>query len=571
MVDIVVDEKVVNKFKEIGTIVSVDDQYIHVSYQNRNAKLPLNAFEQGLLKYQDTKIQSDLDKAAMAKLDEERRAVEKEKKAREQMEAQAPIGVKFNSVSIRLEPASVSLSSVKGKHKNTVQEIFNQCDQDIDSYYGAFHPTMKYITPRTSVPHYKESHYDPFFFDHTPPSRTEYYRSRYCTGFVTKYENAYVLRVLSRNDVYTIGMMGGFTVTNSDTTEILRIIGIDGETYYFSKHLSPAGGTYKNTKLYKKWQSSQFANLVILDEVVRNCDCRYLNEHVEQKDVNCSYYAKLFMAACFDGKAEIIFKNELFSSFSNIDNTHDYLKEFTSKQIDFASKHNVINALPIIKQFGIFDPTVLSNIEALKKPFRNSKSTYDMIVELFIKNDLDLAVLDQKLIRFLKKEDALFDLPSYTEYMRELLNIPDVTVKDIFDKDYQDRAYVLMMDRSVWYSKETSNQYEQIAQELSWIDREENGYYIFVPKTIPEFKNEGQKQNICVYFGEFYLKVINHESIIVFLRKEIDKPFVTIEYDYETFEVIQDRKKFNQNPDDELHQFIVDLGKRLRLEMLSRE
>ena len=194
-----------------------------------------------------------------------------------------------------------------------------------------------------------------------------------------------------------------------------------------------------------------------------------------------------------------------------------------------------------------------------------------MIVELFIKNDLDLAVLDQKLIRFLKKEDALFDLPSYTEYMRELLNIPDVTVKDIFDKDYQDRAYVLMMDRSVWYSKETSNQYEQIAQELSWINREENGYYIFVPKTIPEFKNEGQKQNICVYFGEFYLKVINHESIIVFLRKEIDKPFVTIEYDYETFEVIQDRKKFNQNPDDELHQFIVDLGKRLRLEMLSRE
>jgi hypothetical protein len=62
-------------------------------------------------------LQNDLDKAAMQKLEEKRLAADKDKKLRETIESQAPIGVKFNSVNIRFEPAPVSLSSVKSKHK----------------------------------------------------------------------------------------------------------------------------------------------------------------------------------------------------------------------------------------------------------------------------------------------------------------------------------------------------------------------------------------------------------------------------------------------------------------------
>lgn len=131
MADVIVGENIINKMGEAGVIASVDDQYIHVSYKSREGKLPLDAFEKKLLKYKDVKLQGKIDKVANQALEEERLAADKDKKARELMESQAPVGVKFNSVSIRFDPAPVSLSSVKRKHKNTIQEIFNQCKKEI--------------------------------------------------------------------------------------------------------------------------------------------------------------------------------------------------------------------------------------------------------------------------------------------------------------------------------------------------------------------------------------------------------------------------------------------------------
>ena len=118
---------------------------------------------------------------------------------------------------------------------------------------------------------------------------------------------------------------------------------------------------------------------------------------------------------------------------------------------------------------------------------------------------------------------------------------------------------------------DTGNQYSQIAQELSWIDREENDYYITIPKSIPEFKYEGHMQHHCVYTMEYFNDVIDRRSIIVFLRQEKNTPYVTIEFDYNTFEVRQAYRKFNQDVDEELYQYIVDLGKQLKLEMMSKE
>ena len=86
-----------------------------------------------------------------------------------------------------------------------------------------------------------------------------------------------------------------------------------------------------------------------------------------------------------------------------------------------------------------------------------------------------------------------------------------------------------------------------------------NGYFIKIPKNISEFKYEGEKQHNCVYANGYYEKVINRQSIVVFLRKETDVPYVTIEFDYETFEVLQAYGKYNQKIDDNLYQYIVDL------------
>jgi hypothetical protein len=110
-----------------------------------------------------------------------------------------------------------------------------------------------------------------------------------------------------------------------------------------------------------------------------------------------------------------------------------------------------------------------------------------------------------------------------------------------------------------------------VASELSWIDREENGYHIIIPKSIPEFKYEGQMQHNCVYTLAYYRKVIDRKSIIVFVRRDKDIPFVTVEFDYNTFVVWQAYGKYNRSIETELYEYICDLGKRLHFERLSHE
>ena len=191
----------------------------------------------------------------------------------------------------------------------------------------------------------------------------------------------------------------------------------------------------------------------------------------------------------------------------------------------------------------------------------------------FNRYNFDLSVLDKKIFAFLRKviDDMGLNRRVYIDYLRNLRFEPNVTIDDVFDKDYVNRHYTMMAENEVRYSMETDSQYRQIAQELSWIDREENGYYITIPKTISEFKYEGHMQHHCVYTMEYFYDVIDRRSIIVFLRQEKNTPYVTIEFDYETFEVRQAYRKFNQRIDKELYQYIVDLGKQLKFEMASRE
>jgi SPP1 family predicted phage head-tail adaptor len=58
--------------------------------------------------------------------------------------------------------------------------------------------------------------------------------------------------------------------------------------------------------------------------------------------------------------------------------------------------------------------------------------------------------------------------------------------------------------------------------------------------------DEGMMQHNCVYSNRYYARVIAKRSIVVFLRKEENTSFVTIEFDYETFEVSQALGKYNR-------------------------
>ncbi len=64
----------------------------------------------------------------------------------------------------------------------------------------------------------------------------------------------------------------------------------------------------------------------------------------------------------------------------------------------------------------------------------------------------------------------------------------------------------------------------------------------------------------------YFLDVINRCLIIVFLRTEQTKFYVTIEFEYGRFKVYQAYGKCNIEIDKELYKYIVNLGKELAYE-----
>ena len=112
----------------------------------------------------------------------------------------------------------------------------------------------------------------------------------------------------------------------------------------------------------------------------------------------------------------------------------NYLEEFTSKQIDFASQHDVLNTLPIIKRYGIYDIDLLNDLESVMRK-RGYGSTYEKLVENFKRLNANCSNLDKKLINFLKKVE-LFDAVIYNDYIDLLSHRNGITVDDFFDKNY---------------------------------------------------------------------------------------------------------------------------------------
>jgi hypothetical protein len=371
-------------------------------------------------------------------------------------------------------------------------------------------------------------------------------------------------------------MRSGVTVMQSDTTEILRVLSIDNTIYHFSKNLSYSLGKFNNSDVYNAWHISDMGREIYLNEVVKRCDCGYLNDYISEEDINCWQYAKLLFLALYNNKAEIVFKHKLFSETYRIDNLVDYLEGFSSKQIDFACKNKVINTLPIIKRFGCRDMKLLCPLEELmRKRSGWGGSTYQRLRNQLTQLNFDCSKLDEKLMAFLRKQDW-FAPGVYEDYINLLSYQRGVGIEDYFDKNYLERHDAIMEERRkasqesiAQRDKKANEGYIPAAKELSWIDREENGYFIHVPKNVEEFRTEGDVQHNCVYTAGYYNKVIRKESIIVFLRKTKDIPYVTIEFDYETFEVLQAHGKYNRALESSLYQYVVGLGRRLCRERLS--
>lgn len=552
MAEVIVNEKVSNKQGESGTITAFDGRYIIVEFSTQSIKYRADAFEKGFLRYESAGAQAAIDdRISEEKQKEEakRKAAETAADARRRVQAELSrthFNVAVLSAVFRLDPAPITLGAVRKKDQDIVKAVFAECDKETEELYNSIRPDMSYLR------------------------HGSHQRSKYCAAFLCQYLDTYVLRVFSRNDAYSRTAQGAVTIQESDATEVLRVLQVNGKTYYFSKNLIPGGDSLVNTKAHKSWHVSNLDTHLILDQVIRLCDCKYLNDAVACENVDCLPYAKLLILALCNNKAEIVFKHKLFNEAYRIENFQAYLEEYTSKQIDFACKNKVLNSLPVIKRCGIQDVEILRNMEQIMRKRRSGASIYNSLERYLTRLGEDCTDLIQKLVRFLKKVPR-FDAQIYFDYIDEIVDRPDTTADTFFVKDYIDRHDIILREKWIQCSVSEKEAYRQVAASLSWIDREENDYFILVPKTIDEFREEGQMQHNCVYTNRYYRDVIKKESIIVFLRRNKAISYVTIEYDYETFDVWQARTKRNDPVDPELYQYIVDLGQRLRYEMYSQQ
>lgn len=560
--DIIVGEFVVNKLAEVGTITAFDGQYITVEYQSRTAKFLTNVFEQGHIRYVNAELQKKTEERiaqakseAAQKAEETIIAAEKVKQVPKVQAAKASAAsdaITIESSELLINPAPVHLNSVHKNDRQLVQEIFDECEKDTQNLYTSFQPKMVY------------------------PKFTSRSRSKYGIGFLSKYKDTYVFRVFSRNDVYKKRVNSGVTVLESNTAEVLRVLQVNGKLYHFSKNISFSLGHYNNTTANGKWCGSNMGANVFLNEVICNCDCGYLNGHITDKRINTEafLFINLLFLALVNNKAEIVFKNKAFASTYRIGNFADYLEGFTSRQIDLASKNDVLHALPFIKQFGISDIELLRDLDSVMYKIRYGDSVHDCLERMFARLGLGCADLDRRLMNFVKDVEH-FNAAVYFDYLQELNRQPAIglTIQDLFDKNYVARHDALLREQaernqkiSFQQEQKENAEYTKAAKDLSWIDREENGYFITVPKTIMDFKVEGAGQHNCVYKLRYYRQVVKHSSIIVFLRQEKDIPYVTIEYDYQTFAVRQALGKYNKRIDPELYDYVVMLGKQLYYE-----
>ena len=537
--------KVVNKKNESGKIIGFDNNQITVEYDNRIVNLMPEAFNLGFLRLEDNDLQQKINENSVVIIKNSNPTELPEQNENTPQQEEQLVISSDDVFKVRLTSAPISFNKVRKKDKELIKKIFDCCDKDT-LLFKSFDPKMQY------------SKY------------TSYSRSKYKVGFLIKYIDNYVLRVFSRNDIYKKRVKTGVTVLESDTTEIFRVLRLNGRIYYFSKNLSVSEGFYNNSDRHNTWHISTMSRCIVLDEVINKCDCNYLNDYISEKKIYLEDYTKLLFPALVDNKVEIVFKNKLYSSSFYIDDISKYLSDYSHKQIDFASKNNVLNALPIIKSHGLYDLNILNDLESIMRRRYFNDSVYIFLEQSLKTLNLDCSNLYKKVVDFLKKID-IFDIAIYKDYIRLLSTIPNVAVRDFFDKDYITRHNALATEKNTSYSFKEAEEYKKAAKELMWIDRKVDDYYIVVPKTIDDFKYEGQIQHNCVFVAKYYKDVISRRSIIVFLRENKQIPFVTIEYDYNTFEVVQAREKYNQKLDKDLFQFVVSLGKKLSLERNDSE
>ena len=201
-------------------------------------------------------------------------------------------------------------------------------------------------------------------------------------------------------------------------------------------------------------------------------------------------------------------KDKKFVKFLWKERGNDIIKNVTGQIVLKAYKHNL----------SIDEAYMLDSTE---RSFRNYdfKKDYPM---------LDIEKTKKYLIR------NKVSLSSYCDLLKALMYFKlDLTdTKNSYPKDFQywHDYYINQMETDKNKDidikiKEQANKYKRILKPIN------DEIKMLFPNCTLDFINEGEALNHCVGRMGYNKKMANGESLIIFVRKEEDKPLYTMEYD----------------------------------------
>lgn len=160
------------------------------------------------------------------------------------------------------------------------------------------------------------------------------------------------------------------------------------------------------------------------------------------------------------------------------------------------------------------------------------------------------------IIKYINKNSNIaFGLTTFRDYLNMMEKIGTPVNEDtIFPKDLK-KAHDLATDKYNAIKHEKDNgQYSKRLKTLKSLEFVSDGLMIIVPRRLEEILREGRELSHCV--GSYVQSVAKGETTILFVRKaeDPDQPYYTIEF--KENKVRQLRGLKNQQPTDEIEQFV---------------
>lgn len=305
----------------------------------------------------------------------------------------------------------------------------------------------------------------------------------------------------------------------------------------------------------------------IQDIIIHDMSLRYMGYNDNQSDIDLLDYIKLYR------------KEPIVETFMKL-GLYRFIK--SEKAIKTANENKAFRKWLYKNYTACQRKAFITCYNSFKKNPNNSVQNYYDSLMYRIECGKELSKAGKKIYEYVLKfttrekmrdyiEENNIGANSYFDYLEACrwlqLNFNDTkvlfpkdfqTYHDDYTKQYGDWKLEQAKEKAAKESAEISSKMGQIATKFDFCNFKGQLYVVIVAKSKIELIEEGSKLEHCVGRMSYDQKQAKGESLICFLRKaeEIETPYVTMQLDLKTFQVLQCYGHHDSKPSDDVMDFV---------------